>query len=105
VVASPFFKIVKSKETVLYENELQLYNATRFVFSSTSDFSMAKKIREKDETLRKPREQVTLREIEDHRRSIIQISNRMIKASQKESPDAGFDSFTLPPTRSALFLG
>jgi len=85
----PPVKIVKRQETILYENELQLYNATRFVFSSTDDFAVAKKIRERDETLRKPREQLSLREIESLGRSIIQISSKPAKSSEKKSHGAG----------------
>ena len=72
-------KIVKNPETISYENEFQLYNATRFVVSSENDFSMAMKLRDSDETLRKPHEQVFVRKIERPGRSIIQISNKMAK--------------------------
>jgi hypothetical protein len=36
-------KVVKDPQTITYENEFQLYNATRFVISPESDFSTAKK--------------------------------------------------------------
>jgi hypothetical protein len=85
----PPLKIVKKPEAVLYENELQLYNATRFVFSSANDFSMAKKIREHDGTLRKPREQVRLREIESSGRSIIQVTKKAAKSPEEMSRGAG----------------
>jgi hypothetical protein len=68
-------KVVKDRRTISYENEFQLYNATRFVISSTNDFSAAKEIRDRDENLRKPPELVTVRTVEDHGRSIIQMSS------------------------------
>jgi len=85
----PPLKIVKKPEAVLYENELQLYNATRFVFSSANDFSMAKKIREHDRTLRKPHEQVRLREIESSGRSIIQVTKKAAKSPEEMSRGTG----------------
>ena len=85
----PPLKIVKKPEAALYENELQLYNATRFVFSSRNDFAMAKKMREHDETLRNPRERVTLREVESSGRSIIQITKKVAKSPEKKSRGVG----------------
>jgi len=67
-------KIVKDPRKISYENEYQLYNATRFVISSMNDFSAAKLLRDRDETLRKPPELVSVRTIEHHGRSIIQVS-------------------------------
>jgi hypothetical protein len=80
-------KIIKNSETVFYENEFQVYNATRFVVSSKDDFSMAKKFTDRDENLRKPREQVAVRKIEAPGRSIIQLSNKMIMGVSKPSID------------------
>jgi hypothetical protein len=70
----PPIKVVKKPDQVLYENELQLYNATRFVISSDDDFSMAKSISDQDESVRKRQERVILREIVSRGRSIIQLS-------------------------------
>jgi hypothetical protein len=68
-------KVVKDPRTISYENEVQLYNATRFVMSPTNDFSAAKELRDHDETLRKPPELVNVRTIEDHGRSILHMSS------------------------------
>ena len=73
----PAIKVLKDPEQVLDENKLQLYNATRFVISSNADFSVAKKIREEDETLRKPQERVVLRKIATSGKPILQIKSRM----------------------------
>jgi hypothetical protein len=67
-------KVVKDPRTISYENEFQLYNATRFVMSSTDDFSTAKELRDRDETLRNPPESVSVRTIEDHGGSILHMS-------------------------------
>ncbi len=73
----PAIKVLKDPEQVLNENKLQLYNATRFVISSNADFSVAKKIREEDETLQKPQERVILRKIVTSGKPILQIKSRM----------------------------
>jgi len=64
-------KIIKKPEQITDENEIQLYNATRFVISSDADFSLAKRMREEDEILRKPQERVILRKVALSGRSII----------------------------------
>ncbi len=64
-------------ESVVYENKLQLYNATRFVISSNDDFSMARKLQEEDETLRQEMDRVILRKVKIGERSFIQMSNVM----------------------------
>jgi hypothetical protein len=78
-------KLVKDPRTILYENEFQLYNASRFVISSEDDFSGAKKLRDRDETLRKPHEQVTVRTIGHDGRSIIQLSTNTAKRQSKQT--------------------
>jgi hypothetical protein len=72
---TPPVMIVKDPKAMLHENRLQLYNATRFAFSSKNEFSMAKKIWEKDESLRETHERVRVQTIEKAGRSIILMNN------------------------------
>jgi hypothetical protein len=69
----PPIKIVK-EDNVDWENELQLYNATRFVFSPARDFSKAKKMWEKDENLRKPHDRIVIHTSEGPRSSFIRTT-------------------------------
>jgi hypothetical protein len=73
----PPVNAVNDEESVVYENKLQLYNATRFVVSSIDDFSMGKKMREEDKALRQEPDRVILRKIKVGERSFIQMSNTM----------------------------
>ena len=74
-------RVVKDLRKISYENEFQLYNATRFVYSSDDDFSMAKQLRDQDETLRKPQEEVAIRTIERNGRSIIHLKTNPKKST------------------------
>jgi hypothetical protein len=70
-------KIIKQQEAVSFENSLQLYAATRFVMSPDDHFTMAKKIWDEDETLRKPQERVILRKVTSAGKPVLEIRNRM----------------------------
>lgn len=67
-------KIVKKTETIEYENEFQLRNATRFVISADDDFSVAKTLIARDAKLRKPQEHVRVRKIERPDRTVIETA-------------------------------
>jgi hypothetical protein len=74
---TPPVRDVYDEDSVIHENELQLYNATRFVVSSAGDFSVANRLRQEDETLGKKPVRVILRKINVGGRSFIQMSNTM----------------------------
>lgn len=73
----PPVNTVNDEELVIHENKLQLYNATRFVVSSDDDFSVANKMRQEDDALRKQPDRVILRKINVGGRSFIQMSSTM----------------------------
>jgi len=68
---------ISDEELVIYENELELYNATRFVISSNDNFSLARKMWHENDALRRQQDRVELREIRYDGRSFIQLSHRM----------------------------
>ena len=68
--------IMSARErVVLEENERQLYNATRFVFSSKNDFALAKRLWENDKSLREPHARVSVHVSKGERGTLFQTSS------------------------------
>lgn len=74
----PPLRLVKT-DHVTYENNLQLYNSSRFVYSSEDNFSRALRIWHADESLKKPQKRVMLSSIPTPR-SILFVIQRNQRA-------------------------